>query len=120
MKTRIIVSAVLLPLLLVCLLVLPEIYTAILVGVLCAVAAYELLWGTGFVKLIRLVAYTAVMAFLTTLWCHFGMSYEAAILGILIFAAVYPLKVAATIALTSNILEASTTLVAIVSVISAS
>jgi len=87
MKTRIIVAVVLLPLLLICLLALPKICTAVLVGLMCAVAAYELLWGTGLVKLVRLVAYTAVMAFLTALWCHYGKSYGAAVLGTLIFAA---------------------------------
>lgn len=87
MKTRIIVAVVLLPLLLICLLVLPKICTAVLVGLMCALAAYELLWGTGLVKLIRLVVYTAVMAFLTALWCHYEMSYGAAILGMLVFSA---------------------------------
>lgn len=88
MKTRIIVAAVLLPLLLIIVLALPTIFTAVLVGLMCAVAAYELLWGTGLVRLVRLVIYTAVMAFLTALWCHFGMSYAAAVLGILIYTAV--------------------------------
>lgn len=87
MKTRIVVAVVLLPLLLICLLVLPKICTAVLVGLMCAVAAYELLWGTGLVRLIRLVAYTAVMAFLVAIWCYFSMAYSAAVLGILIFGA---------------------------------
>ena len=87
MKTRVIVAIVLLPLLLVCLLVLPKICTAILAGLACAVGAYELLWGTGMVKLIRLVAYTAVMAFLTALWCYYEMPYGAAIVGMLAFVA---------------------------------
>ncbi len=85
MKTRIIVAIVLLPLLLICLLVLPKICTAIVAGLACGAAAYELLWGTGLVKLIRLVAYTAVMAFLTALWCYYGMPYGAAVLGLLAF-----------------------------------
>ncbi len=88
MKTRIIVAAVLLPLLLIVLLALPAVCTAVLVGLMCAVAAYELLWGTGLVRLIRLVTYSAVMAFCTALWCYFGMSYPAAVLGILIYTAV--------------------------------
>lgn len=88
MKTRIIVAVVLIPLLLIVLLALPAVFTAVLVGLMCAVAAYELLWRTGIVKLFRLVIYTAVMAFLTALWCHFGMSYPAAVLGILIYMAV--------------------------------
>lgn len=87
MKTRIVVAAVLIPLLLIVILALPTVCTAVLVGLMCALAAYELLWGTGLVKLVRLVAYTAVMAFLTALWCHFGMSYTAAVLGILVYTA---------------------------------
>ncbi len=85
MKTRIIAAAVLIPLLLVFLFVLPTFYTALLVAVMAAVAAYELLWRTGLVKLPRLVGYTAGMAFLTVLWSHYGMDYAAGLLGILIF-----------------------------------
>ena len=87
MKTRIIVAVVLIPLLLIILLALPTVFTAVLVGAMCALAAYELLWGTGLVRLIRPVIYSAVMAFGAALWCHFGMSYTAAVLGILIYTA---------------------------------
>ena len=88
MKTRIIVAVVAIPLLLICLLALPTVCTAVLVGLMCALAAYELLWGTGIVRHMRLVTYTAVMGLLTALWCHFHMSYAAAVLGILVFTAV--------------------------------
>ena len=87
MKVRIIAAVVLIPLLLVMLLLLPVIVTVVVVGMLCALAAYELLWGTGLVKDIRLVIYTAVMGFLTALWCYFGMSYAAALLAVLLFMA---------------------------------
>lgn len=87
MKTRIVVAAVLLPLLLVVLLALPPIFTAVLVGLMCAVAAWELLWGTGMVRLARLMVYTAAMAFAVAMWSYFEMSYTAAVLGILIFTA---------------------------------
>ena len=85
MKTRLIVAAVVLPLLLVVLLALPKIIAVVLVGLACALAAYELLWSTGLVRLIRIVVYSAAMAFLTALWCYFGMSYSAAVVGILVF-----------------------------------
>ena len=88
MKTRILAAAVLLPLLLIVVLVLPQIFTAVLVGLMAALAAYELLWGTGLVKQPRLVAYTAVMGLLVALWSHFGMDYAAALLGILVFCGV--------------------------------
>jgi len=85
MKLRVIAAVALLPLLLIVILVLPNIFTAVLVGLMCAIAAYELLWRTGLVKQPRLVAYSAAVALLTGIWCHFGMNYPAALLGILAF-----------------------------------
>jgi len=85
MKTRIIAAVVLLPLLLVFLFVLPTVWTAVLCSAAVALAAYELLWSTGLVKNIRLIAYTAVMAFLVPLWSWFGMSYVAALIAVLAF-----------------------------------
>ena len=85
MKIRIIAAAALLPLLLVVLIALPAVFTAILVGFMCAVAAYELLMKTGLVKEKRLVAYTAVMAFLVSVWSYFSASYAAALLGVIGF-----------------------------------
>lgn len=88
MKTRIIAAFSLLPLLLIVVLALPTIFTAILVGLMAAVAAYELLWGTGYVKQPRLVAYAAIMALLAALWSNLGMGYVWALLGVLLFTAV--------------------------------
>lgn len=90
MKTRIIAAAVLLPLLLVAVLFLPKIVTAVLFGLLAAVAAYELLYRTGLVRHVRLVAYSALMAFLTALWSYYGCPYGWALGGVLaFFAAVF-------------------------------
>lgn len=88
MKVRIIVAVVLIPLLLVALLLLPTIVTTVIVGLIAALASYELLHNTGLVKNIRLVLYSMVMALLTILWCHFEMDRNAAMLGIFAFAAV--------------------------------
>lgn len=88
MKTRIIAAVALLPLLLVIVLVLPTIFTAILFGLMAAIAAYELLWGTGFVKHPRLVSYAAVMAFLTAIWSNLGAGYVWALLGVLLMVVV--------------------------------
>ena len=85
MKTRIIAAAALLPALLLIVLALPTIYTAILFGIMAAIAAFELLWGTGYVKQPRLVSYAAVMAFLTALWSNLGANYVWALLGVLLF-----------------------------------
>lgn len=62
MKTRILVAAVGLPLLLAVVLVLPDWATAILVAAMCIVAVYELLIGAGFCKQIRIVVYASCAA----------------------------------------------------------
>lgn len=88
MKVRLIVAAALLPLLLVVLLVLPKICTVVLIGAMCAVAAFELLKTTGLVPEVRLNIYTALMAFMVSVWGYYEMNYPAALLGVLLFAAV--------------------------------
>ena len=55
MKTRVLAAAVLLPALLIVILFLPKIVTALLFGVMAAIAAYELLYGTRMVTRPRLV-----------------------------------------------------------------
>lgn len=85
MKKRVIAAAVLLPLLLVIVLVLPKILTAILFGAAAALAAYELLRQTELVKQPRLLAYSSAMAFLVSLWSYFGASHAVALLGVLGF-----------------------------------
>lgn len=88
MKTRIVVSMLLLPLLFIVVLALPKIFTAILFGVLAAIAAYELLISTGYMKHIRLASYAMVMAFLVSLWSHFGAPYAIGVLGLLVFTGI--------------------------------
>ena len=88
MKTRIIAAAALLPLLLIIVLVLPGVYTGILFGLIAALGAYELLWGTGLVRHPSLIVCSSVMAFLVALWSCFGMPYPAALIGTLVFAGV--------------------------------
>lgn len=85
MKKRILTAVILLPVILVFLFILPKICTAILASVLAVVAAYELLWGTGLAKHLRLVIYCAVMAAAVVLWSHFGWGYLVALLGIIVF-----------------------------------
>ena len=72
MKTRIIAAAVLLPLLLLMLLWLPEIVAAIVMALLMAVAAYEMLYRTRLIRNLRLVIYSAVMAAALSIWSYFG------------------------------------------------
>ena len=85
MKTRVIAAAVLLPLLLIILIALPPVFTGILLALMCAVAAFELLWGAKLVKHPRLVAYTIIAAATTGMWCYFGNPYGFGLAGGLLF-----------------------------------
>ena len=86
MKTRVITAAVLIPLLLLMLMAAPTVVTAIVWGLLMAVAVYELLFCTGLVREPRLVVYSAVMAFAVTLWSHYGAIHAYGQIGLMIFA----------------------------------
>ena len=85
MKTRLISAAVLLPVLFLMIWVLPKIVAAIIIGLLAAIAVYELLYRTGFVRHVRLVAYSAVTAFLVALWSYFGAPHAWGLFGLLVF-----------------------------------
>ena len=90
MKTRIIAAVALLPLLLLVVLLAPKFCTAILFGLMAAIAAYELTMGTGLVKHIRLSAYSMASAFWACLWCGLGLNYGWLLLGVLLlFAALF-------------------------------
>ena len=85
MLTRILSAVILLPLFLAVILFLPPICTAILLGLMAAIAAYELLWGTGLVKQIRPTVYSAVMAFLMCLWGLWGASFVWILMALFIY-----------------------------------
>ncbi len=85
MKTRLISAAILIPILLVIIFALPKMVFAVAVGLCCAVAAYELLYSTGFVRNLRLVIYSALVALLMPIWCYYEMPYVWGLLGILLF-----------------------------------
>ena len=87
MKTRILAAAVLLPLLLLFLLVLPKVFTAVLFSAMAALGAYELMQGTKLVTHKRLTVYAMVFAFFVPLWSFFGQVYALALVGILFFMA---------------------------------
>ena len=87
MKTRILAAAVLLPLLVLCLLVLPKVCTAVLFSFMAALGAYELMQGTKLVTHTRLTVYAMAFAFLVPLWSFFGRVYALALVGILVFTA---------------------------------
>lgn len=88
MKTRIIAGAAIIVVLLAVLIFAPQWVAAIFVGVLASLASYELLWGIGLVKHLRLNIYSGIMAFGVALWSYFGCPYTWALLGILVYSAV--------------------------------
>ncbi len=85
MKMRVITALVLIPVLLAVLFIAPPILFAIVVGIVCAIGAYELLYGTGLVKNFRLVCYSMFFAFCVPVWCQCGMYVDVARLGIFLF-----------------------------------
>ncbi len=89
MKTRIIAGAALVLVLAGCIFGLPRICTALLVGAMGAVAAYELLFATGMVKHIRLVGYAAVSAVCMSLWSWGGQNQALGTLLVLAVFSVY-------------------------------
>lgn len=85
MKKRLISAAVLLPILLLVIWVLPKIVAAILVGVMAALAAYELLYRTGLFRNMRMVVYCMIAAFGVSVWSHYGMDQAWGMLGLIVF-----------------------------------
>ena len=71
MKTRIVAAAVLVPVLLLLILVLDKIIAAVVLGLLLALASYELLYRTRLVMRPKLVIYSSAMAFAVAMWSYF-------------------------------------------------
>lgn len=82
MKIRILTAALLLPLLLAVVLLLPKFCTAILFGIMAAIGARELLSGTGLIEKPYLTACAMVMAFFVVLWCSMWTVYHLLLLGV--------------------------------------
>ena len=85
MKTRLLTSAVLVPVLFFLVLVAPKEVAMVVYGLMMSIGSYELLYGTRLVQHPRLVIYAAVMAFLVTIWSFYGAVHAWAVLGILLF-----------------------------------
>lgn len=85
MKTRIIAAAVLVPVLFLVVLAAPKIAAAVILGILLAIAAYELLYRTGLVQRPRLVAYSCAMAFGLSMWSYFGAVRAYFLLMLMVF-----------------------------------
>lgn len=85
MKTRIIVAAIALPLLLLILLVLPTVATAFLLAAMCGLAAWELLFATGLVRHIRLVIYSIIVAVSVSFWSWLNCPRGFAVLFLTVY-----------------------------------
>lgn len=85
MKTRILAAFALLPLLLLLLFWAPVWASALVAGILCAVASYELLYRTELLKHVRLNVYSALMAFAVSAWSYFQWNYGVILLAVLVF-----------------------------------
>lgn len=95
MKTRIMVAAVGLPLMLLVLLVLPPVVTALMVTAMSVVAVYELLYQTGLVKNIYLMAVAALMALAVCFWSYGGCPWQWGVVGLWIcFMALFGVMIA--------------------------
>lgn len=85
MKTRVIAAAVLLPVLALIVLVAPPIVAAIVLGLLMMLGEYELLFTTGLVRHVRMVLYSAMMAFGLSIWSYYGAVPAVGTIAVLVF-----------------------------------
>ena len=86
MKSRLLVAAVGIPLLLVILLACPKIITALALAFLCAVGAREMLFTTGILKHPRMLLYSMLIALLIPIWSYFGSPILPFAIGAVIYA----------------------------------
>ena len=88
MKTRILVAAIGLPVLLLIVLVLPSVATAILLSAMCVIGCYELFYGTGLCRHIRILIYSALAAILICFWGWLGLPRALGQAGVLVYLVV--------------------------------
>jgi len=75
MKTRIIVSAILLPIFFVILFLLPPVVLTLVLSVICAIAAYELLHATKIINK-RVLVYTLIAAIFTPIAVYMSLAFH--------------------------------------------
>lgn len=85
MKSRLLVAAVGIPLLLVILFLCPPLVTAIAIAALSAIGARELLYTTGILRHTRMVIYTMCMGVVSALWSYFGLSLPLGAAAVIVF-----------------------------------
>lgn len=90
MKIRTIASFALLPFVIIIALFAPKIVTALCLGIMCAIASYEMLHTTKLVRHPRMLIYTMCVAFLVALWSYMGSTTVlAAVLAFVFFAMLF-------------------------------
>lgn len=85
MRKRSLTALVAVPLLLTILYLLPKIFTAVLLSLICAIAALELLHNTKYIEHKRLQVYSIIYAAAIPFWCYFGMNHAWTLGGVLIY-----------------------------------
>ncbi len=88
MANRILVAVVGIPLLLAVLLFCPAVGISAAAGVLCAIAAYELLGKTDYLRYRVMLIACVVWAFAVPLWVYFDLNLVAGLAGLLLFTVV--------------------------------
>lgn len=90
MKIRTIASFALLPFVIIIALFAPKIVTALCLGIMCAIAAYEMLYTTKLVRHPRMLIYTMIIAFLVAIWSYLGSSAVfAAVIAFVFFVMLF-------------------------------
>lgn len=90
MKIRTIASFALLPFVIIIALFAPKIVTALCLGIMCAIASYELLYTTKLVRHPRMLIYTMAVAFLIAIWSFLGSTTVlAAVLAFVFFVMLF-------------------------------
>lgn len=90
MKIRTIASFALLPFVIIIALFTPKIVTALCLGIMCAIASYEMLYNTKLVRHPRMLIYTMIVAFLVSIWSFLGsVTVFAAVIALVFFVMLF-------------------------------
>ena len=90
MKVRTIASVALLPFVILIVLFAPKLVTAICLGIMSSIAAYEMLYNTKLVRHPRMLLYTIVAAFLIGIWSYLGSApVFAAVIALVFFVMLF-------------------------------
>lgn len=85
MGKRILVAVVFLPLIYAIFFLMPPVFLPASISILSIIAVHEVLWSTGFVKNIRISAYSIVMAGFIPFWVYGGEKMFPALFGLLLY-----------------------------------